>query len=244
MISSTNISIAEHTDPDTYVEVQSFTGKEHFKKSTKNNANIALMPHNTCNEIISSTLCQQPTANKQYHHQYTKSSPVLLSPSTTKRTMSSATPQNGSEIDLDHDIPPPLLPPITSNHAPHPTNYHQHQLSLPSRYQQQLTAPAMSGQSDINQMPSQQFHCYQQQQQLSPQQQQHFQEPLHLNLNNADAVYGINSPTVSETILHIFFVAILKNNPTNKIICAVTVVSQKERKLLIKKNTIVVRLIC
>lgn len=211
-----------HDEPEydayynTYVEVPtSFAADKDnslFITPTKNNnnpnANVALTPNNAnpCNKIIS-PIYQQPP--KQYQHQYTKSSPVLMSPptpTTTKRTTTPTpptplSPQNVvalQQSDFD-DIPPPLPPP-NPNHPSH--HNHQHQLSLPLRYQQQLPTPN----SNNNHMPSsQQLQQLQQQQQQQHhnnhnQHQQQYQEQLQqLDYNNGEALYGTNSPTVSST---------------------------------------------
>ncbi|XP_065370158.1 putative mediator of RNA polymerase II transcription subunit 26 isoform X7 [Calliphora vicina] len=129
---------------------------------------------------------------KQYQHQYTKSSPVLLSPPTTKRTMPTPlSPQSPLQTDLD-EIPPPLPPP-NPNQTPH--HHHQHQLSLPLRYQQQLPTPTMTAHSNNNHMPPQQQLQHHQQQQLQHQYQDHQQ----LDYNNGEAIYGTNSPTSFRT---------------------------------------------
>lgn len=200
-----------HDEPEydayynTYVEVQSFADKANLITPTKTNANVALMLNNAPNKIIS-PLYQQPP--KQYQHQYTKSSPVLLSPPTTKRTMPTPlSPQSPLQTDLD-EIPPPLPPP-NPNQAPH---HHQHQLSLPLRYQQQLPTPAMTANSNNNHMPPQQLQHHQQQQQHQ------YQDHQQLDYNNGEAIYGTNSPTVSPT--EFILADMFKTNPTNSIVRA------------------------
>lgn len=185
-----------HDEPEfdayynTYVEVQSFADKDNFRTPKKTSANVALMLNNAPNKIIS-PLYQQPP--KQYHHQYTKSSPVLLSPHTTKRTTPTPpTPLSPQTIlQTDHDDIPPPLPPPNPNHS----YSHHHQLSLPLRYQQQLPTPTMAAPySNNNHTPQQQSQDQQQQQH----QQHQYQEQPHLGYNNGEAIYGTNSPTVSQ----------------------------------------------
>ena len=210
-----------HDEPEydayynTYVEVQTFAGNANIVTPIKytNNASVAQMLNNP-NKIMSPLLYQQPP--KQYQHQYTKSSPVLLSPTaTTKHTTNSAlptihySPQSSLADKHDHeyvadddDIPPPLPPP--NRNSPHLNSnqqhyHHQHQLSLPLRYQQQLTntqsIPPSSAMTDhhsnTNNNHTSQQHFHQQQQ---------YQEMPMPDYNHGEAIYGKNSPTVSSII--------------------------------------------
>ncbi|XP_046810251.1 mucin-4 isoform X19 [Lucilia cuprina] len=194
------ITLPMHDEPEydayynTYVEVQSFADNDKLITPTKNNANIALMLNNVNPNKIISPLYQQPP--KQYQHQYTKSSPVLLSPPTIKRTTPTTplTPLSSLQTDLD-EIPPPLPPPNPNQSQT--THHHQHQLSLPLRYQQQLPTPGITAHSNNNHMPPQQLqHHHQQQQQ---QQQNQYQEQQPQDYNNGEAIYGTNSPTSFRT---------------------------------------------
>ncbi|KAI8117429.1 Metastasis suppressor protein 1, partial [Lucilia cuprina] len=194
------ITLPMHDEPEydayynTYVEVQSFADNDKLITPTKNNANIALMLNNANPNKIISPLYQQPP--KQYQHQYTKSSPVLLSPPTIKRTTPTTplTPLSSLQTDLD-EIPPPLPPPNPNQSQT--THHHQHQLSLPLRYQQQLPTPGITAHSNNNHMPPQQLqhHHHQQQQQ----QQNQYQEQQPQDYNNGEAIYGTNSPTSFRT---------------------------------------------
>ena len=214
-----------HDEPEydayynTYIEVQSFAGNANAIVTPikhTNNASVAQMLNNP-NKIMSPLLYQQPP--KQYQHQYTKSSPVLLSPTATTKqhttisalptthfaSQSSFADKHDQECVADDDIPPPLPPP--NRNSPHSNSnqqhyHHQHQLSLPLRYQQQLTTtqstptpPPSSTMTDhhsnTNNNHTSQQHFHQQQQ---------YQELPMPDYNHGEAIYGKNSPTVSSII--------------------------------------------
>uniref|UniRef100_T1PN41 WH2 domain-containing protein n=1 Tax=Musca domestica TaxID=7370 RepID=T1PN41_MUSDO len=180
---SSPIILPMHDEPEydayynPYVEVQPFD-------AIPSNAITANITSTLSSNTIPKIYPQQP---RQYHHQYTKSSPVLLSPTSNKKsrtpTPPTPPPLNRSLIVTDLDeTPPPLPPPNPPNHQNqqqqhYSTNHHNHQQQSPQlRYHQQQQSQPHQLPSNQQQMPQHSYYD-----------------------NNGETVYGSKSPTSFRT---------------------------------------------
>uniref|UniRef100_A0A1A9W9K9 IMD domain-containing protein n=1 Tax=Glossina brevipalpis TaxID=37001 RepID=A0A1A9W9K9_9MUSC len=159
-----------------YVEFQTTVANNNLTpKQNTVNADAMLDLHNEFSPIY------QQLSPKQYHHQHTRSSPILKTPLSLS--------PNNTIIDLDDDRPPPLPP-------PNPQHYRQQQQQQQQQKRQNLSQ-LPQGQCYDSALPS--INSNYKLMQHMHQKPFECQEQKLLHNVNSEASFGCNSPTSFRT---------------------------------------------